>query len=184
VPGDQVAGRLRRAGREGPMTGNKLQPALLGGLFIGVLSALPVVNLFNCCCLWIIAGGMLSAYLLQQSQPTVVQVADGALVGLLAGLFGGILGTVLSIPLDRMTNEYMRDLMGEIMERSEDVPADLRDMLENFAVGPTMLALKFFVSAVVGAIFGMLGGIIGAAVFKKGAPPSPPGTIDVPPPVR
>lgn len=166
------------------MTGGRLQPALLGGLFIGVLSALPVVNLFNCCCLWIVGGGMLSAYLVQQNQPTAIQVADGALVGLLAGLFGGLLGAVLSIPLDRMTSQYVRDLIGPITERTEDVPADVRDLLENFPVGPTMQVFRFLMSAVVGAVFGMLGGILGAVVFRKGPPPSPPGTIDVPPPVR
>ena len=35
-----------------------LQPALYGGLFIGVLSALPVVNIGNCCCLWFAGGGV------------------------------------------------------------------------------------------------------------------------------
>ena len=163
------------------MTGNKLQPALLGGLFIGVLSALPVVNLFNCCCLWVIGGGMLSAYLLQQHQPTAIQVADGALVGLFAGLFGGVLGTVLSIPLERMTSEFARDFIEQILDRAQDVPDELRSALENFGTGSTLMAFKFFTSAVIGAIFGMLGGILGAAIFKKGPQPSPPGTIDVPP---
>ena len=35
----------------------KFQPALYGGLFIGVLSALPIINIGNCCCLWVTAGG-------------------------------------------------------------------------------------------------------------------------------
>jgi len=43
-----------------------LQAPLLGGLFIGILSALPVVSWGNCCCLWIIGGGVLAAYLDQQ----------------------------------------------------------------------------------------------------------------------
>ncbi len=39
-------------------------PALLGGLFIGMLSALPIVSVGNCCCcLWMIGGGVLAAYL-------------------------------------------------------------------------------------------------------------------------
>ena len=163
--------------------GNKLQPALLGGLFIGVLSALPVVNLFNCCCLWIIGGGVLSAYLLQQNQPTAIQVADGALVGLLAGLFGGVLGVILSIPLERMTNEWVRNVIEQVLERAQDVPDELRSALENVGTGSTILVFKLFTSTVIGAIFGMLGGILGAAIFKKGPKPSPPGTIDVPPSV-
>jgi hypothetical protein len=40
----------------------RLQPALWGGVFIGVLSALPLVNLGNCCCcLWVLVGGGLAA---------------------------------------------------------------------------------------------------------------------------
>ena len=39
----------------------RYQPALLGGLFIGVLSSLPVVGAANyCCCLWVVVGGVLT----------------------------------------------------------------------------------------------------------------------------
>ncbi len=68
----------------------RAQPILLGGLFIGVLSALPIVSVANCCCLWIIGGGVLTAYLLQQSQPRPIQPLDGALGGFLAGVLGAI----------------------------------------------------------------------------------------------
>ena len=38
----------------GSMPASKLQPALLGGLFIGVLSALPIISAGNCfCCMWV-----------------------------------------------------------------------------------------------------------------------------------
>lgn len=66
------------------MSPSKTQPALLGGVAIGVLSALPVINLANCCCAWILFGGGLAAYLMQQSYPHRVNVGDGALVGLMA----------------------------------------------------------------------------------------------------
>ena len=49
---------------------DRIQPALWGGLFIGVLSALPLVNAGNCCCcLWVVCGGVLAAYLRQQNSP-------------------------------------------------------------------------------------------------------------------
>ena len=35
---------------------------------------------------------------------------------------------------------------------------------------------------VTGAIFGMLGGLLGTAMFKKDVPPPPQGTIDILPP--
>ena len=58
-------------------------PALLGGLFIGVLSALPIISC--CCCLWIVGGGVLASYLQSQNQPAAMSVSAGAKVGLFAG---------------------------------------------------------------------------------------------------
>ena len=55
----------------------RLQPALLGGVFIGVLSTLPIINIGNlCCCRWVISGGALAAYLLQQNQPEPITGAQ------------------------------------------------------------------------------------------------------------
>ncbi len=40
---------------------SKMQPALIGGVILGVLSAVPFVNALNClCCLWVIAGGVVA----------------------------------------------------------------------------------------------------------------------------
>ena len=61
-------------------------PAILGGLFIGVLTALPIVNC--CCCLWMVGGGFLAAYLESQRQPTSLSIMQGARVGLMAGVVG------------------------------------------------------------------------------------------------
>ena len=87
----------------------KLQPALFGGLFIGVLSALPLVS--ACCCLWMIAGGALAVYLMQQNHPYPITAADGALVGLLAGLIGGVVGTFISIPVQMMMGPFQQQLL-------------------------------------------------------------------------
>jgi len=56
------------------------QPAFIGGLVMGVLSALPLVSAGNiCCCLWVVTGGLVAAYLLQQNQAMPISPADGAL---------------------------------------------------------------------------------------------------------
>jgi hypothetical protein len=164
------------------MAPNKTQPALLGGLFIGVLSALPFINALNaCCCLWVVIGGVLASYLMQQGHPHPITVADGALVGLLAGLFGGVLGTILSIPIDMVMGPIMRQWLEGLMETRSDMPDEMRDLFRNLETGPLGIAFKFVSMTVTGAIFGLLGGMLGAAMFKKSAPP-PPGTVDVLPP--
>jgi hypothetical protein len=161
----------------------KLQPALFGGLFIGVLSALPLINIGNCCCLWVIGGGVLATYLMQQNHPYPIAAADGALVGLLAGLMGGVLGTLLSIPVDMMMGPYQRQLMERIIASNPDFPPEARSMIENMGAGAAATAFKLVISTVVGAMFGMLGGLLGVALFKKKDLPPPPGTVEVLPPV-
>jgi hypothetical protein len=160
----------------------KLQPALFGGLFIGVLSALPIINFANCCCLWVIGGGVLATYLMQQNHPYPIAAADGALVGLLAGLIGGILGTLLSIPVEMMMGPFQRQIMERVLSSNPDIPEETRRMLENMNVGAVAIVFKLVFSVFIGAVFGMLGGLLGVALFKKKDLPPPPGTVDILPP--
>ena len=160
----------------------KLQPALFGGLFIGVLSALPIINIGNCCCLWVLGGGVLATYLMQQNHPYPIATADGALAGLLAGLIGGVLGTLLSIPIEMMMGPIQKQLMERILSSNQDIPEETRRMLENMNVGAVATAFKLVFSVCIGAVFGMLGGLLGVALFKKKDLPPPPGTVEVMPP--
>jgi hypothetical protein len=170
------------------MDSGRLQPALYGGLVIGVLSALPIVNAGNCCCcLWVVLGGMLAVYLRQQNTPFAVTSAEGALVGLMAGLIGGVVGTILAIPVASMMGPFQHQLLERILSARPDIPAETRDMIERAAnrsgvAGAAALAFQFTWMVVTGAIFGMLGGLLGVAVFKKNAPPPPQGTVEVLPP--
>ena len=160
----------------------RLQPAFWGGLFIGVLSALPLVNAGNCCCcLWVICGGALAAYLRQQSSPVQIDVAEGALVGLMAGAIGGVIATVLSIPLQLYVGPYQRELMDRILANNPDVPPEARDYVQRFAGGTAFRLVGMVVSVIIDIIFGLLGGLLGVALFKKDTPP-PAGTVEVLPP--
>ncbi len=78
-----------------------LQPVLLGGLFIGVLSALPIISVANCCCLWIIGGGLLTARLAAAGRPAArSSPGRGALLGLLAGVVGAFVWLIAALALD------------------------------------------------------------------------------------
>jgi hypothetical protein len=168
------------------MDSNRLQPALYGGLFIGVLSALPIVNAGNCCCcLWVVAGGALATYLRQQNLPFKMQASEGAVVGLLAGVIGGVVAAVLSIPMQALTGDMQRQIMDRILSSNPDLPAEARDMVERLATGSGFRIVSMMVGVLVDAVFGMLGGLLGVAIFKKDAPPPPPpGTVEVLSPER
>ena len=169
--------------------GERLQPAFWGGLFIGVLSALPIVQVGNCCCcLWIVTGGVLAAYLRQQQTPYAIQASEGALVGLMAGVFGGVLTVIISIPMHAITGPMQQRMLDWVLSANPDLPGEFRDAIQrasgDAALNPLSLAFSLVYYLVVGMVFGMLGGLLGAAVFKKNAPPPPPplGTIEVLPP--
>ena len=109
------------------MDSDRLQPALLGGLFIGVLSALPIISAGNCCCcLWVVAGGVLAVYLRQQKSPYAIHAAEGALLGLIAGFIGGIIGVVLSIPMQMMIGPMQQRMLdAPILAGNQDMPPEV-----------------------------------------------------------
>jgi len=172
------------------MPSKNLQPAVIGGLVIGVLSALPIVNLLNvCCCAWVIAGGIVTAYLLQNASVVAITIGDGALGGLMAGVIGGVINAVLSIPVNLLMRPFQMRMMQQFMDNARDMPEGLRFFMERGMYGGAGgVAIAFIstlmLSLVVGAIFATIGGMIGAAIFSRGkptvsaAPPPPP-----PPPV-
>jgi uncharacterized membrane protein AbrB (regulator of aidB expression) len=171
------------------MVPEKLQPALLGGVAIGVLSALPVVNIVNlCCCAWVVAGGALASHLMQQNHPAPVNAGDGAVVGLLAGAIGAIVGTVLSVPIAMMMGPFQLQLMERVMQGAQDMPPEVRSIFEQMqgGMGGAALGIGFifslFFSLFFYSIFGLFGGLLGAVIFRKDAPPPPPPSAGFEPP--
>jgi len=156
------------------------QPALIGGAVMGVLSALPLVGAANiCCCLWVVTGGVVAAYVLQQNQPRPITPGDGALVGLLAGLAGAVIANVLSIPFNLMMAPLQRAMAERVLEMPGEIPPFLRQILERSSQDGLALGLQvgfWFVTlilyAILGGIFSTLGGVLGALIFKKSPPPA------------
>jgi large-conductance mechanosensitive channel len=162
------------------MPSKNVQPALIGGLFIGVLSALPIVNFANCCCLWVIGGGIITAYLMQNASATAITIGDGALGGLIAGIVGAIIDTILSIPIRLLMGPMQMQLWQRWMESATDVPDSLRVFMEPGVTGFGILIsiiVSFMLMLVIGAIFATIGGMVGAAIFNRNKPtvvPAPP----------
>jgi hypothetical protein len=155
---------------------------------MGVLSALPLIAAGNvCCCLWVVGGGLLAAYVFQQNQTVPITPGDGALVGLLAGLIGAVVQALLSIPISLIIGPMEREMMQRLIEMVGTLPPEMRDTLERYGRGEQSGVLlivsrivAFMFWLFIGAIFSTLGGLLGAAIFRKQPPPA---TIDVPPPI-
>lgn len=155
-----------------------IQPALVGGLFIGVLSALPVVSLGNCCCLWMVGGGFLAAYLEYQNGATVVAPTRGLMLGALAGIVGALVWFPVSMLLNALMGPLQERLAGAFASAPE-MPPEARGWIEALA-GPFLYALGFAFQLVIGTVAAAIGGLLGAAWFRKDLPPAVGGA---PPPL-
>jgi hypothetical protein len=160
-----------------------IQAGLLGGVFIGVLSALPVISLANCCCLWIIAGGMLAAYI-DQAPGRRVAIGRGALDGLIAGAIGAFVWLFASLGLDVVLWPLQERMLSSVLESNADMPPEVRVWLERMVEdggGALRYVFGFMFHFVAGLIFATLGGLLGATLFWResvppalGGPPPPP----------
>jgi len=159
------------------------QPAVLGGLFIGVLSGLPIVGLGNvCCCLWVISGGVLSAYLDQQNDSRPITVQRGALTGFLSGMIGAVVWLLVSIIVNTALAPLQEGVVADFTRNTRDLPPEVRTMLETFASNPSIgYVFGFVLVLIAGAIFATLGGILGAAFFRNDVPPAIGGPSEPPP---
>ena len=165
------------------MKASLTQPALLGGLVGGVLSALPLISGGNlCCCLWIISGGVVAAYVLQQNQTTPIAAGDGALVGLLAGVAGAVVYLIVSIPISLLVGPLEQRIIQGLAETMNNMPPEFREYATRSANGGFRVAMalfSFIFMLCLGAVFSTIGGVLGALIFGR---KTPPGIIDIPPP--
>ena len=160
-----------------------LQPVLYGALFMGVLSALPIISIGNCCCLWVTGGGVVTAYLLQRGQQAPIELGQGALGGFLAGVLGAVVASVLQGLINLVTGPMqegiMENLRDGMLNSGADVPPEVLELFDTFgSSGFLFIVIGFIFTLLAGMVFSTLGGLLGAAIFRKSAPAGP----GVPPP--
>jgi hypothetical protein len=159
----------------------RFQPALIGGVFIGVLSWLPIVSAANvCCCLWVVTGGFITVYLQRQRPvlPGTTPATEAVLGGLVAGFIGGALQSLLSFALFSAAGGLSPAEVQDALNRLQ-LPDELRQRVVTMMSAPGFLAMAALVTLPVYAVFSMIGALLGMAVFKAPAPPTAP----PPPPV-
>lgn len=163
---------------------NKLQPAIIGGVALGLLSAIPFVNLLNvCCCAWAIIGGVIAAFLYIKKSPVPARIGDGAILGALAGVIGSIIYCIVGIPLSIVMGDTFNAMVVKLLANINPAQAEeMRRQLElaqNMPLSARLPSLLFgaFISFVLLTIFSVIGGLIGTAIFEKRK-----GDTNVPPP--
>src|SRR5262249_2786022 len=115
-----------------------IQPALAGGMFLGLLSTIPFISAANClCCMWVLMGGGIAATLLMRQRPSGITYGDGAFVGVLSGLFGAIVGTALHIPVQIISTRLFGSPQQQLEEllRQLGIEGPMKEWLQRVASG-------------------------------------------------
>ena len=138
---------------------------------------MPIVNLANCCCLWIVAGGLLAGYLAQQNSTLPLSGMRGATVGLLAGIIGAFVWLIAALALDVVMAPLQERMVENILRSAADMPPEVREWLELMTErtsAPFRLAAGFAFQLLAGVVFSTVGGLL-ATVFFKHASQTPDG---------
>lgn len=160
---------------------NKLRVALIAGGAIAVVSAVPGLNLINCCCCaGIILGGVLAVYLHRQDyreDMPPMESSDALIVGLTAGLVSAFGTTILNLLFMALfgdaAGEIARSFIESLIENI-DLPPDaaeqLRQQMEDTVAESTTffgVMQELLFNLLVHPLFAMLGGLIGYSVLKR-----------------
>jgi hypothetical protein len=158
---------------------NKLKPALIGGVVLGLLSVIPFINWVNiCCCMWAILGGMLATYLYVKNSPTPASAGDGAILGVIAGVVGGLIVIVIGIPVNLVVGAAINGILANLIESVN--PAQAQMMRQQMAAGATVAGtiVNQLIAAALLFVFAIIGGLLGVPIFEKRkgdlTPPPPP----------
>jgi len=167
-----------------PEKPSKLMPALYGGIIMGAISGIPFLNLVNClCCAGVILGGFMAVFFynkdLKPGDPPLTN-SDGLQLGALAGVFGAIVGLVVMVvihfALGAATNEAtsgmitaLYDKLGILDKMPPEAIEQMQESMRSTALSPLMIIPAFFIDP----LFGLIGGVIGYAVYKPKGPAGP-----------
>jgi len=149
---------------------NVLKPAFLGGVALGVLSALPLVNC--CCLLWIGGGGLLAVYLLRQEFAGEIAAGVGAKAGFIAGMIGALFWQILELPISYITSSQRTEQIQQLLQ-NQNFPAETMQVVEKILslladpFNPIVLLAGLIFKAAACGVIATLGGVVGAAFWGK-----------------
>jgi len=170
-----------------PEKPSKLMPALYGGIIIGVISGIPYLSFVNClCCAGVLFGGFMAVFFyvkdLTPAMPPLTS-GDSIQLGALAGLIGAVVGSVITglimVTVGNVAGEAMYEMLMSFYETVgilDQIPPEAIDQMYEGMTSAELDPMTIVMSLVIDPLFGLLGGLIGYAVYKPkdGAPAAPP----------
>jgi hypothetical protein len=150
-----------------------VQPALTGGMFLGLLSSIPIISAGNiACCMWVLLGGGIAAIMLLRQRPTGIAYGDAAFGGVLSGLFGAIIATIVQMSFRAIFARFFESQQQQLEDafRQLGFEGPMRDWTLRAVSGEISLGtilFTFFSNLIGFALFAMIGGILAIAILNK-----------------
>lgn len=160
-----------------PEKPSKLMPALYGGIIIGLLSGIPFISLINCiCCAGVIIGGFLAVFFYKKDLPPDAPPLtnnDALALGALAGLFGALFSNIISagfmLTIGNVAAGMVYDMVIWGYDKAgmlDKMPPEALDDMKSQMYQDTISPMNVVGSFITLPLFGLIGGLIGYAVYK------------------
>ena len=98
-------------------------------------------------------------------------LVDAALAALLAGVIGAVINTALSLVLLRLAGGAFEAEVRSAIEQNAQIPFEVRDRVLGILDRANLPLLQAAITLPTYALFGMLGGLLGTALFRRKTPP-------------
>ena len=172
--------------------GSVLRAGVLAGMVGAILVATPFLNILNsCCCALTVAVGAFAAWMLRSDSGGTASTERCVLAGMTSGVVSALVGIPLGAVLSRLAFgiAHLEGQVEQALEQGrqfleglgqppppgslEGLEAGLRATSGLEINGWLVVAALFF--ALVQALFGLIGGLLGALMTQRQAlPPTPP----------
>jgi hypothetical protein len=152
---------------------DKMRAALVGGVTLGLLSAIPPISFASLCCFIWIACGALASYLYVRRSPSPVLMGEGLGLGALAGLIGTIVALTVGLAVGFIFGASFDQLLVKMMERfspqqAEELSQQLKAaQAQTFTQKLPNIILTSLLRSVISIIFAALGGLLGVRFFEQ-----------------
>ncbi len=141
---------------------------------MAVLSAVPVLSLVNClCCAGIMFGGFMAVNFYKKqltAEMDPLASSDGMKLGAFAGLFGAIASSILGGLVFLLFGDITNRMILSILESTNalnSLPPDARTQMEQNMAQQGFSIIGVVANFIICPLFGLLGGLIGYAVYRK-----------------
>jgi hypothetical protein len=137
-------------------------PAMIAGVFAGVLSSLPVVRDVNLAlCAWMWLGGIFAVYLFRRSGAPKLTRAEGVTLGLLTGTIAGVVTVGFTLAGVGITTDVLQQT------QSSTGAEPMQRALLSLQEAGMFEILAGCLSLILHMGFGALGGVMGAVLITR-----------------